>query len=156
MKGTVSFLEKVRFEARDESGHTLTIDGSPNIGGENTGFRPMDLLMTSLGGCMALKVLPILRKMRQEVTSYTILLEAIRTQKPPGVFPEIRIEHVLKGPGLKRQMVERAIVNAENEICSASAILAKAAKITNTYHITEDGRGLHFSSWFFRPFPRTK
>jgi putative redox protein len=138
MKATVSLLQKVRFEAKDESGHTLTIDGSPDIGGENAGFRPMDLLMTSLGGCMALNVLPLLRKMRQEVTSYTVLLEGDRTQKPPRVFTEIRLEHVLKGRGLKPQAVERALAIAEEETCSASAMLAKAAKITNTYRIVED------------------
>jgi hypothetical protein len=32
MKGTVRFLGKVRFQARADSGHSLTIDGPAEVG----------------------------------------------------------------------------------------------------------------------------
>ena len=138
MKGTVRFLENVRFEAGAESGHTLTIDGPREAGGEDAGFRPMELMLLGLGGCMAFDVLMILRKMRQEVTSYTLNLEGERAEDPPRVYTEVRMEHVFKGPGLKPESIQRAIELAETTYCSASAMFAKTARVKNTFCIPEN------------------
>jgi len=97
LKGKVVWRDKVRFEAEAESGHSLTIDGAPEAGGENAGFRPMELMLLGLGGCMAFDVLMILRKMRQEISSYTIHLEGIRADEPPRVYTEVRMNHIFKG-----------------------------------------------------------
>ena len=91
----------MRFEAGAESGHAVTIDGPQEAGGENAGFRPMELMLLGLGSCMAFDVLMILRKMRQEMTSYTLNLEGERAEDPPRVYTEVRMEHVFKGLNLK-------------------------------------------------------
>lgn len=137
MNGTVKFLEKARFEARAGSGHTVTIDGPQEAGGENSGFRPMELMLLGLGGCMAFDVLLILRKMRQEVTSYSLNIEGERAEDPPRVYTEIRMEHVFQGSGLKTNSIKRAIELAESTYCSASAMFAKTAKVVNTFRILE-------------------
>jgi len=137
LKGTLKFLEKVRFEAGAESGHTVTIDGPQEAGGENAGFRPMELMLLGLGSCMAFDVLLILRKMRQEVTSYTLNLEGERAEDPPRVYTEVRMEHVFKGLSLKPESIQRAIELAETTYCSASAMFAKTARVKNTFRILE-------------------
>ena len=35
MQTSVHWLENVAFEAKSDSGHTITMDGSPEYGGEN-------------------------------------------------------------------------------------------------------------------------
>jgi putative redox protein len=137
LKGTVKLLEKVRFEAGAESGHTATIDGPQEAGGENAGFRPMELMLLGLGSCMAFDVLLILRKMRQEVTSYTLNLEGERAEDPPRVYTDVRMEHVFKGLNLKPESIQRAIELAETIYCSASAMFAKTARVKNTFRILE-------------------
>ncbi len=138
MQGTVKFLEKARFEARSGSGHTLVIDGPEAAGGENAGFRPMELMLLSLGGCMGLDVLLILRKMRQEVTSYTLNLDGERAEDPPAVYTEVRMEHVFQGRGLKPESIRRALELAETKYCSASAMFAKTAEVKNSFRIVEE------------------
>jgi putative redox protein len=135
MEGTVTFLEKVRFQAKAESGHAVTIDGPQEAGGQNAGFRPMELMLLGLGSCMAFDVLMILRKMHQEVTFYTVSIAGERSEDPPRVYTEVRMEHVFKGPGLKPQAIQRAIDLAETTYCSASAMFAKTAKVVNTFRI---------------------
>ena len=137
MKGTVSYVEKVRFEAKAGSGHTVTIDGPQEVGGEDAGFRPMELMLLGLGGCMAFDVLMILKRMRQEVTSYTLTLEGERADDPPKVYTEVRMEHIFKGADLKPLSIKKAIELAETTYCSASAMFAKTAKVVNTFCILE-------------------
>ncbi len=138
MKGNITFVDGVRFEAKAGSGHHLTIDGPQEAGGTDAGFRPMELMLLALGGCMAFDVLMILRKMRLEITSYTLNLEGERADDPPKVYTAVRLEHAFKGVGLKPESIKRAIELAETTYCSASAMFAKTAKITNTFRILEN------------------
>ena len=42
--------DKVHFRATGANGKTIDIDGSPKIGGEDAGVRPMELLLMGLAG----------------------------------------------------------------------------------------------------------
>lgn len=137
IKSTVTFEEKVRFKAQAESGHSVTIDGPQEAGGENAGMRPMELMLLGLGGCMAFDVLMILRRMRQDVRAYQLQIQAERAADPPRVYTEVRMEHVFQGEGLQASSIQQAIDLAELTYCSASAMFAKTAKITNTFRVVE-------------------
>ena len=52
--------KKVHLEALNEDGASVHIDGSPEIGGENLGFRPMQLLLAGIGGCSTMDIVSIL------------------------------------------------------------------------------------------------
>ena len=134
-EASVVFRGNVRFEASAGPGHSVVIDGPPEAGGEDTGFRPMELMLLGLGGCMALDVLLILRRMRQQVVAYRVQMQAERAKDPPRVYTEVRMEHIFQGETLEASAVRRAIELAESTYCSGSAMFAKTAKITNTFHI---------------------
>lgn len=53
--------ENFTMEAQNESGNSFIMDASENIGGQNKGMRPMQVLLASLGGCSAIDVLNILK-----------------------------------------------------------------------------------------------
>jgi len=54
-------------EAVNEEGNVLQLDGAPAIGGHNLGMRPMQLLLTALGGCSAIDVIMILKKQKNKL-----------------------------------------------------------------------------------------
>jgi len=137
VKATVTLQEKVRFKAWAESGHTVTIDGPEDAGGENAGFRPMELMLLGLGGCMAFDVNMILKRMRQNVTAYRMNMEAERADEPPRVYTQVKMEHIFQGENLNPDSIQRAINLAESTYCSGSAMFAKTAKIVNTFRILE-------------------
>ena len=58
--------ENFTMESQNESGNSFIMDASENIGGQNKGMRPMQVLLASLGGCSAIDVLNILKKQRKE------------------------------------------------------------------------------------------
>jgi putative redox protein len=111
------------------------MDGPPAFGGKNQGPRPMELLLTGLGGCTAFDVILILGKSRQDVRDCVAELEAERAETDPKVFTKIHIHFIVTGKNLDPAKVERAIKLSQEKYCSASIMLAKTAEITHDFEI---------------------
>jgi putative redox protein len=137
MKATVKWAGKAGFEGRSESGHTVIMDGSPDIGGENRGPRPMEMLLLGMGGCTSIDVMLILGKGRQDVTDCVVHIDAERAPTEPKVFTRIHVHFVVSGRGLDPTRVEKAIHLSAEKYCSASIMLGKTATITHDFEIVE-------------------
>jgi putative redox protein len=136
MTAQVTLEEGMRFTAESGSGHRVTLDADER-GGENLGFRPMELLLVGLAGCTGMDVISILRKKRQEVIGYQVHVQGVRAEDHPMVFVQITVEHVVTGHSLQPEAVARAIALSEERYCGAGAMLGKVAHLTHTYHIVE-------------------
>lgn len=136
MQTEITWLEKVQFSAVADSGHTVSIDGPPDAGGENQGSRPMELMLMGVGGCTSFDVVNILVKARQKVTKCVTHITAERAQDVPQVFEKIHIHFTLAGEGLSAKRVERAIHLTAETYCSASIMLQRAGvEITHSFEI---------------------
>ncbi|MGB8348024.1 MAG: OsmC family protein [Ktedonobacteraceae bacterium] len=127
----------MRFDGEAGSGHHVTLDAAEGGGGQNAGFRPMELLLVGLAGCTGMDVISILRKKRQQVTAYEVHVSGRRAEENPMVFVEITVEHVVTGHQLQREAVARAIQLSEERYCGAGAMLGKVAHLTHTFHLVE-------------------
>jgi putative redox protein len=120
-----------RFEGVNEQGNKANMDGSPAIGGENLGVRPMEMLIMGLGGCSGIDVLSILRKQRQEPTEFKMVINADRqAEAVPSLFEKIHIEFTIKG--VPADKAEKAIQLSLEKYCSVAKTLEKTATITYT------------------------
>jgi putative redox protein len=137
MKAKIKWLDGRAFVGESGSGHAVVMDGAPESGGRNIGFRPMEMLLLGMGGCTAFDVVMILEKGREKVTSLEIELEAERAETEPKVFTRVKLIYKLKGKNLKPASVERAIKLSEEKYCSATAMLAKTAKIEHEWTVEE-------------------
>jgi putative redox protein len=138
MEAKISWAGGVSFNAESGTGHTVTLDGPPNLGGENLGARPMELLLMGLGGCTAFDVMTILKKARQDVTDCVAQLSAERADTVPSVFTKIHVHFVVTGRNLKEKHVARAIQLSAEEYCSASIMLEKGGVVmSHDYEIVE-------------------
>ncbi len=133
----VKWKDKVSFLGEAESGHSVLMDGAPEIGGRNLGLRPMEMVLMGAGGCTALDVVMILKKSRQEISDCMVEIEADRAKEDPKVFTRIHYHFILIGNDLKPQKVERAINLSAEKYCSASIMLGKTAEITHDFAILE-------------------
>ncbi len=125
----------MRFDIESGSGHALTVDVPPEEGGEDAGFSPMELPIMALVGCVGMDVVSILRKMRQELTSYQMSVRGVRAETHPKVFVAITVEHTFAGANLSQEAIDRAIALSRTKYCSVSAMLEKTATITHTVRI---------------------
>ena len=137
MKATIKWNGDVSFAGTADSGHTVIMDGSPEVGGQNKGSRPMELVLIGMGGCTAFDVVHILRKSRQEITDCFAEIEAKRAETDPKVFTNIHIHFIVTGKNLDEKKVQHAIELSATKYCSASIMLGKTAKITHDFELIE-------------------
>jgi putative redox protein len=138
IEAKVTLVRDMQFAGKATSGHTLTMDADDDSGGRNAGFVPMELLLVGFGGCSGMDVISILRKKRQPVAGLEINVKGEKTDDHPKVYREVHIEYVVKGKGVGKEAVERAIALSLDKYCSVGATLAKAGKITHSYRIVEE------------------
>lgn len=138
MHASVEWDHGMTFTGTAGSGFHVPLGTVPEVGGEDDGFRPIELMLVSLAGCTAMDVMSILRKKRQDVTSFRVNVHAERTREHPRVFTAITIEYVLRGRGLDAAAVQRAIDLSETKYCPAQAMLGKVVPITLTHRIEEE------------------
>jgi len=130
VKTRIRWTEGVSFVAETGSGHALVLDGAPEAGGRNLGPRPMELVLAGTAACTAFDVIWILKKARQPVTDCVVEAEAERAADDPKVFTRIHLTYRVRGKGLKRAQVERAVKLSKEKYCSATLMLAKTAEIS--------------------------
>ena len=137
MDAKVTWKGKMSFTGTAETGFTLPLDAEPAVGGNNDGFRPMELMAISLAGCTAMDVISILQKKRQEVTGFEVKVHADRADEFPKVFTHVTVEYNVTGHNVDPVAVERSIELSSTKYCPAQAMLAKAVTIEHKYTIVE-------------------
>ncbi|WP_114417464.1 OsmC family protein [Marinospirillum perlucidum] len=138
MQAKIKWTEGVQFVAESGSGHAVVVEGPPEKGGNNTGARPMELLLMGLGSCSSFDVVTILQKARQEVTDCQAEVTAERVDEVPATFSKIHLHFVVTGKQLKEKQVAKAVSLSADKYCSASIMLARAGvEITHSYELRE-------------------
>lgn len=124
-----------QFVATSGSEHHMLLDDA--AGG--TGPKPIELVAIGLAGCTAFDVVTILRqKYHQKVTGYEVRVEADQAERPPQVFTEVRIRHIVTGYGIDSSAVQEAIRLSEEKYCSVGAMVKQTATLHTTYEIVEE------------------
>jgi len=140
-EATLHLLDTMRFRVRTGSGHEMTIDASPDVGGVNAGPRPMELQLAALAGCASMDVISILRKMRQEVTAYACHAAGETASEHPKRYTHIVVTHRLRGRGIVEANVRRALHLSMSRYCPVFAMLSPGVPITVRYEIEDKAGG---------------
>jgi putative redox protein len=113
------------FEAKDENGHIVRMDSSPESGGWDFGVRPMQILLMGLAGCSAIDVLTILKKQRQEVRDYKMVVNGEREKgKEPSLWQTVEVEFHLWG-NIDKDKAQKAVELSIEKYCSVAATFQK-------------------------------
>ena len=139
MKSKIKLVENMQFVGTADSGHGVIMDAPPSVGGSNTGSKPSELLLTAFGGCSGMDVISILRKKKQDVTDLEINVTGETAEGHPTLFTDMHIEYVVTGRAIEEDAVKRAIDLSLDKYCMVGNTLGKAAKITHSYKIVQEG-----------------
>ena len=139
MEAKVTWQKKMSFVGKAaDSGYTLPLDTVVEQGGDNSGFRPMELILLGLAGCTAMDVISILEKKRQVVTGFEVRGNGERSETHPKVFTHIVVEYVVTGVNVDPAAVARAVELSETKYCSAYGMLSKAVDIEHKITILQE------------------
>ncbi len=134
----VTWSNRLTFSGTAESGFSVPMGADPSVGGDNDGFRPLELFTIGFAGCTAMDVISILQKKRQKVTQFEVRIHAERAEEHPRTFTDVKIEYLVTGENVEKAAVERAIELSETKYCPAQAMLKEAVPISSSYQILEN------------------
>jgi putative redox protein len=122
----------LRFDARFPK-HTIPFDSGP----EATAGSPMLHLLGSIGACVAMDVISILRKKRLEVTGYTVEMTGERAEQHPKRFTSVTLVHRVTGRGVPLAALEEAVRLSAERYCSVHFTLDPAMPVTSRCEVVE-------------------
>jgi putative redox protein len=123
--------DRSRLTVRFESGARLALDSPSGEGGPS----PVEAVLAALGGCTAMDVISILRKKRQRVTGYEVLVQGERRQEHPRIYTRIEVIHRVTGHELSPEAVAEAIRRSDTRYCSVHAQMEGTAEISSRFEI---------------------
>ena len=138
MDAVVKLDQGMRFTGSADTGFEVVMDSAKSVGGDNSGPRPMELILIGLCGCTAMDVISILHKKRQLVSKLVVKAHADRTDTHPMVFTDIALEYIVTGQNVDPKAVERSIQLSADRYCPAQAMLGQVANMTTSYVIVEE------------------
>ena len=112
----------------ESDGRQVPIDGDAQ-----TGCTPMEMLLFSLAGCMAIDVVHILGKMRAHPGTVTARIEGTRAESEPRRFTNVRLHFDIGGQGISDVQVERALSLSKEKYCSVYHSLRTDISIVVTH-----------------------
>lgn len=123
-----------KLQATSEEGNSLYMDSATEFGGSGQAMRPMQLLLSALGGCSAIDVISILKKQKLEAALLSIEVEGAREKvEDYSIFKNI-VVHFIFNNKVDYDKAERAVKLSLEKYCSVAKTLEPTATIT--YKIT--------------------
>jgi putative redox protein len=137
MNAQVQWKGRLSFTGTSDTGFEVPLGANPAVGGDNDGFRPMELMAVSLAGCTAMDVISILTKKRQLISDFQVKVIAERADQHPKVFTQAVIEYHIAGTEVAESAVTRAMELSADSYCPAQAMLGKVIPLSLKYFIYE-------------------
>ena len=109
-----------------------------NAGGTDEapkGVGPMESLLAALGGCSGIDIVLILKKMKQEITSFSMEIDGDRVKEPDHSYWKTMHAHYQFQGDLDPKKVRRAIDLSLEKYCSVAKTLEKVSEITYSFSI---------------------
>jgi putative redox protein len=131
---TLTWSRDLIFVGTTPQGYELEFDAEAQWG-----CKPTEALLMSLGGCMAIDIVSILKKMRVEMTRFRIDIEGERNPEPPQYFKSVEMVLRLAGRNLETRKIERAISLSREKYCSVYNSLRPDLELKVRYTLEETG-----------------
>ncbi|MEO0127800.1 MAG: OsmC family protein [candidate division WOR-3 bacterium] len=112
----------LQFTAQDQQNHSIIVDTDTETGGFGQGFKPMDLLLVALAGCMGMDIVAILQKKGGKIDSFKMVLKGEKNPEHPRRYVKIFYEIECKGD-YKREDLVRSFELSRDKYCSVLATL---------------------------------
>ncbi len=123
------------FEGTGKTGIKIPIDNTSEP--DAKGVSPMELLLMGIGACSAIDIVSILKKQRQEITSYTMEVTGERVEvKQARPFKSAQVTCFLEGKVDPDKALRAAALSFE-KYCSVSMTMEPC--VTITYRVVVNG-----------------
>ena len=128
--------------AVDAEKHSTTVDYPLQAGAETAGMRPLEMLLSSLAGCVGGAMAMTLRRMGQPITGLEVDVRGQRRDEHPTVFTQISVDVSVYGTGVDPAVVSQALEQCESRVAPVWAMLKQGTPIKATVRVCDEhGKG---------------
>lgn len=125
----------MQFEAKENGFVTRLSYGDLHVSGdEQYGFRPYQLLVSSIAVCSGGVLRKVLDKMRMPCTDMTVTAEVERNEEKANRVEKIHLHFVITGENLQEEKVKKAI-EASRKNCPMVQSVQDSIEITETFEL---------------------
>ena len=135
MEVEIRKIDGLKLEGKDDSGHKVVIDTKKEYGGHDSAPTPMSFLLLSLGSCTLMDVISLLDKMKVDYDDIKVKVTGERRDEHPKIFKKIEIKYTIYGKNPDESKIRKAIGLSTEKYCSAHAMLAKSASISDSFEV---------------------
>lgn len=124
-----------RFEGTSAFGHPIVTDTTKAAGGEESGYKPSELLLYAVAGCTGVDIVGILQKQRQELTSLEVEVIGTQPDDYPKPYHAVAITYRARGRNLDPRKVAQAVELSMTKYCMVSLTVKQETRVTTTIEI---------------------
>lgn len=118
----------LQFTAEDDNGHLVVVDTDTEYGGLDQGIRPIEFLLVSLGGCMGMDIVGILKKKGGRLDRFEIVVDGKRAEDHPKRYEKITVKILCEGE-YREEDLKRSLELSRDKYCGAFATLQNPPEI---------------------------
>ncbi len=129
-------MKKMEFNIKKEAGFTTNFPyGELHIAGdEEYGFRPYQLMVSSIAVCSGGVLRKILEKKRIAFSDLRIQADVTRNDEKAGRIEKIHLHYIITGEDLPLDKIEKSIELARKN-CSMLQSVIDSIEVTETFEI---------------------
>lgn len=116
-KVSLKWISGLKFLLTDNENRQVFLDSSKEGGGEDDGFKPIHLFMASIAGCMAMDIVSILKKKREDLKEFGVEITGERASEHPKRFIKIDIKFRVNEE-VKKEALKEAFLLSKEKYCS--------------------------------------
>ncbi len=124
----LTWSKGLQFIAMDDHNHKMVVDTDKEYGGLDQGFRPLELMLVSLAGCMGMDIVSILQKKGGKIDKFEVNIEGERAVEPPKQYKKIMVTFTCEGD-YRREDLMRSFELSRDKYCGAYATLQSSPEI---------------------------
>ena len=125
----------LKFEGTSAFGHPIATDGAKGHGGNEEGYKPIELMLFAVASCTGVDVVLILKRQRQQLKSLEVEVIGHQNDKYPKPFHTVEVKYVATGVDLDPEKLALAIEMSESKYCVVSQTIENETKMVSTYEI---------------------
>jgi len=124
----ITWVQGLQFLAEDDYDHKIVVDTEKAFGGLDQGFRPMDLMLVSLAGCMGMDIVSILQKKGGKIKDFAVDTTGVKAIDHPHKFTKITVRIKCEGD-YKQEDLLRSFELSRDKYCSVVATLSEKPEL---------------------------
>lgn len=119
----------MNFNATNPGGDLLMGTSKEN-GGDDKGFRPKAMMLASLAGCTGIDIAMLIKKMKVDITTFDIEIEAALTDEHPKYYDKVKCTYHFYGKNLNEIKLQKAVALSVDKYCGVMEMFRQFAAVT--------------------------